>query len=294
MDHNLFLRRRAERFAQLLEEANGCRRHRVRSRRDDELVTLAAVGRRLTVDRPAPVVDAAFRTSLRARLIATAEREGIGAEVIAPTDADVVRPPFAAVRTPRLPAVTARRARARLAIFSGIAVGAIAVSGISAASENALPGDALYGMKRSTERAQLALAGSDLNRGQLFLDFARTRVDEAATLRGNHVRYDAVLDDMDNGTRQGVRTLLNAVSQRSDPAGLDLVDAFLDSQRQSVDGLLDAAPRSQRDRTRSSLGLLDAVGERSTALRTALDCAEPKVVGFDGLGPIPAACTSPR
>ncbi|MER7164798.1 DUF5667 domain-containing protein [Micromonospora sp. NPDC000207] len=295
MDHNLFLRRRAERFAQLLEEANGCRRHRVRSRRDDELVTLVAVGRRLTVDRPVPKVDADFRTSLRARLIATAEREGIGAEVIAPTDADVVRPPIAAaVRTPRLPAVTARRARARLAIFSGIAVGAIAVSGISAASENALPGDALYGMKRSTERAQLALAGSDLNRGQLFLDFARTRVDEAATLRGNHVRYDAVLDDMDNGTRQGVRTLLNAVAQRSDPAGLDLVDAFLDSQRQAVDGLLDAAPRSQRDRTRSSLGLLDAVGERSTALRTALDCAEPKVVGFDGLGPIPAACTSPR
>ena len=48
----------------------------------------------------------------------------------------------------------------------------MAVSGMSAASENAMPGDALYGVKRSTERAQLALASSEVNRGQLFLDFA--------------------------------------------------------------------------------------------------------------------------
>ncbi len=61
----------------------------------------------------------------------------------------------------------------------------MAVSGISAASENASPGDALYGVKRSTERAQLAMAGSDVTRGQLSLDFAQTRLTEAAAMPGD-------------------------------------------------------------------------------------------------------------
>ncbi|WP_428963423.1 DUF5667 domain-containing protein [Micromonospora fluostatini] len=298
MDHSLFLRRRAERFAQLLDEANGGRRHHVRSRVDDQLTALVAVGRRLSTERPAvdAGVDPDFRTSLRAMLLATAEREGIGAPVIAPADSTptgrqpVVGPP----PRPLLPAVTARRARARLAIFSGIAVGAIAVSGISAASENAVPGDALYGMKRSTERAQLALAGSDPSRGQLFLDFARTRAGEAATVRGDGGRYGAALDGMDGHTREGVRLLFTAVTQRADPAGLDAVDAFLTGQRRALDDLLDGASRAERDRTRRSLALLDAAGERSAVLRTSLTCGLPATTGSDEFGPVPAACPAPR
>ena len=36
-----------------------------------------------------------------------------------------------------------------------------------------------YNVKRSTERAQLALAGSDVSRGKLYLEFAGSRLDEA-------------------------------------------------------------------------------------------------------------------
>jgi hypothetical protein len=277
---DLFSRRRAERFAQLLDEANGGRRHHVRSADDDELTTLVAVSRRLTAETPAAEVDAEFRTGLRAMLVATAEREAVP---------PVSTTPAARVRR-LLPAMTGRQARARGAILVGVAAGAIALSGISAASENALPGDALYGMKRSTERAQLALASSDIGRGQLFLDFARTRLDEAATLRGDRLGFSAVLDDMDADTRQGVRLLTTAATERSDSAGLDGIDAFLAGQRQAVSGLLDHVSQAERDRTRRSLALLDAVRGRADGIRAAIACGLPAPGASDALGPIPAAC----
>jgi hypothetical protein len=288
VDSNLFSRRRAERFAQLLDEANGGRRHHVRSRADDELAALVAVGQRVATDRPAVEVDAKFRAGLRAMLVATAEREGLGTSAQTGTAANT------GTRGSRLPAATGRRVRARGAILVGVAAGAVALSGISFASENALPGDALYGMKRSTERAQLALASSDISRGQLFLDFARTRLDEAATVHGDRFGFSAVLDDMDADTRQGVRLLTTVAAQRSDPAALDAIDAFLTGQRRAVSGLLDRADHADRDRTRQSLALLDAVGRRADALRSAIACGLPAPAASDALGPSPVNCPGDR
>ncbi|MFG1677156.1 DUF5667 domain-containing protein [Micromonospora sp. NPDC049282] len=280
MDSDLFSGRRAERFAQLLDEANGGRRHHVRSRADGELTALVEVGRRLTVERPTVDVDPEFRVGLRAMLVATVEREGVTAG--------------AGIRAALLPAITGRRARARGAILVGVAAGAIALSGISAASENALPGDALYGMKRSTERAQLALANSDISRGQLFLDFARTRLDEAASVRHDRLGFSAVLDDMDADTRQGVRLLTTVAAQRSDPTALDAVDTFLAGQRRVVSGLLDRPDHADRDRTRRSLALLDAAGRRADALREAIACGLPAPAASDTLGPAPSTCPGDR
>ncbi|MGC4769395.1 DUF5667 domain-containing protein [Micromonospora sp. DT44] len=288
MDNDLFSRRRAERFAQLLDEANGGRRHHVRSRVDSQLAPLVAVGQRISADPPTVEVDPDFRTGLRAMLLATAEREGIG------TTPATAEPAATTSRGSLLPAVTARRARARGAILVGIAAGAIAVSGISAASENAVPGDALYGMKRSTERAQLALASSDISRGQLFLDFARTRLGEAAELRGDRIGYSAVLDDMDADTRQGIRLLTAAAVQRAEPASLDAVNTFVASQRRAVNNLLDGAGRADRERTRRSLALLDSIRERSDAVRAAIACGLPAPTGSDTLGPTPSTCPGAR
>ncbi|MBB5116470.1 DUF5667 domain-containing protein [Micromonospora chalcea] len=285
MDSDLFSRRRAERFAQLLDEANGGRRHHVRSKADGELTALVEVSRRLTAEGPDVEPRAEFRTGLRAMLVATAEREGIGTPA---------KPATTGVRGALLPAITGRRARARGAILVGVAAGAIALSGISAASENALPGDALYGMKRSTERAQLALASSDISRGQLFLDFARTRLDEAASVHGDQLGFSAVLDDMDADTRQGVRLLTTVAAQRSDPAALDAVDTFLAGQRRVVSGLLDRPDHADRERTRRSLALLDAAGKRADALREAIACGLPAPQASDALGPAPAACPADR
>jgi hypothetical protein len=301
VNSRLFCRRRAERFAQLLDEANGGRRHHIRSAVDDDLATLVAVSDQVRDLRPDVEVDPGFRTGLRAMLVATAEREGIG--VTAGPD------PLGDERTGRSPAIgpgqtvfrptlNGQRARARgatrtrAAVLVGVAAGAIAVSGMSAASENALPGDALYGMKRSTERAQLALASSDLSRGQLFLDFAQTRLAESAAVLGDGAGFGRVLDDMDADTRQGIKLLTASAVQRRDEAALDAIEKFFDGQRREVSGLLDSATRAERSRTTMSLDLLDAIKKRADALRAAFRCGAAPATRTDALGPVPQACGS--
>lgn len=286
-------RQRAERFAQLLDEANGGRRHHVRTRVDDELTELVALGRQLGRVSP-PATDPGFRSGLRASLIATAEQDGIGTErpsaehsaIPVPTGDRAPRRLAEAVVRPRR---GGRGVRARGVIFAGVAASAIAVSGMSAASEHAVPGDALYTMKRSTERAQLALASSDLSRGQLFLDFARIRLAEAKAVRGDSASFHAVLNDMDADTRQGVRLLTTSAVARRDSAALDAVEAFLAVQRRQVAELLAQTARPDHERTVKSLALLDSVRHRADELRLVLDCAGDPAPRTDLLGPVPGA-----
>jgi hypothetical protein len=168
----------------------------------------------------------------------------------------------------------------------------MAVSGISAASENASPGDALYGVKRSTERAQLAMAGSDVSRGQLSLDFARTRLAEAAAMPGSAAGFGGVLDDMDTDTRKGVRLLDTSAVARRDVKPLTTVDAFVAQQRQTLVPALDKLSPANRERAMASLSLLDDVRQRTDDLRTGLNCATVLSAGSDTLGPKLRNCTS--
>jgi hypothetical protein len=293
---NLFRRWRAERFAQLLDEANGGRRHHIRSRADDDLTELVTVGHRMrSAQQSVEVeVDPEFRTGLRMMLLAAAEQTAI--EAAADADPGAEKRARRAGGAARRPILSGQRTRARVrgSIIVGVAAGAIAVSGMSAASENALPGDALYTVKRSTERAQLALASSDLSRGQLFLDFAQTRLAEAVAVQGDQAGFAAVLDDMDADTRQGIKLLTTSAAQRRDPAALDAIGKFLTGQRRQITGLSDGATTADRNRTMDSLALLDSIGKRADLLRAALQCGAEPAARVDNLGPVPRACSTSR
>jgi hypothetical protein len=282
-------RRRAERFAQLLDEANGGRRQHLRTPLDDELAELVSLRRRLLAGTPVPALDPEFRVGLRAMLVATAEREGIGAAA-APDRITATAPAPTPRRIPLARPV--RAPRARTAMIAGVAVGAVAFAGMSTASENAVPGDALYGVKRSTERAQLALASSDIGRGQLYLDFARTRVIEAWALAAE---VERVLEDMDRDTQQGVRLLTTAATHRNDRAALDVVDDFAAEQRTALDELADEVTGADRTRVLTSLELLDEIEERTADLRQTLgrdDCGGASATSIDTLGPVPGPCVA--
>ena len=223
MSSSLFHRQRAERLAQLLDEANGRPKHHTRSTLDGELagyVRLSDELARTANVNSSPCTE--FRTELRAMLVATADREGIGTE---PTPA---------------PQIGGRRAlvgskRARGAVLVGLAAGTLALSGMSAASSDAMPGDPLYGVKRSTESARLALAGSDVSRGQLYLGFARNRLAEAHSTGARGQVLAGMLDDMDNETRNGTRLLTSAALNHRDRGALDLIDEFVRGQRANCD-----------------------------------------------------------
>ncbi|WBB97628.1 MULTISPECIES: DUF5667 domain-containing protein [unclassified Solwaraspora] len=293
---NLF-RRRAERFAQLLDRAEAGGRHHVRDPLDDELAGLTTLGRRMSEMPRSPEsgVDPDYRAHLRAVLIATAEREGIGAGApTAPYRRLPARPRsrwFATRATGARAATTAGRARTRAVIIATVAFGAITVSGMSAATEQAVPGDTLYGMKRSTERAQLALAQSDSSRGQLFLSFAEVRMGEALIVYDEPAEFSAVLDDMDGQTREGVRLLTSAATIGGDGTPLDVIDSFVATQRPTLRQLADGSA-ANRDRVGKSLTLLDRVRARTTALRDELTCSASATSDSDELGPLPARCVS--
>ena len=286
MNLNIFDRRSAERFAELLDETDRGRRHHTRGQADEQLAELVAIGHSLSAARSGVQVDPEFRMGLRAMLVATAERDGIGKTASATEQHEAVEP----VRG--LLGKTGRRIRARGAIVIGVAAGAMAVSGISAASENAAPGDALYGVKRSTERAQLAMAGSDVTRGQLSLTFARNRLAEAAAMPGDNPRFRDVLGDMDNDTRQGVKLLTSSAVARKDKAPLNSVDTFVESQRRVLSPRLERLSPDNHERALTSMKLLDLVHDRADDLRSGLDCDTVTPSGSDAIGPKLRDCTT--
>jgi hypothetical protein len=179
----------------------------------------------------------------------------------------------------------ARRTKARGAIVIGLAAGTLALSGMSAASGDAIPGDPLYSVKRSTEKAQLALAGSDTSRGQLYLEFARTRLDEAGSVKSNASGLGRVLDDMDSETQRGVKLLTTTAMQHKDGSALDAVDAFVTSQRAGAEKLRTEAAADGRSRADKSVRLLEAIQQRAKALRLVLACGMAATAEADAIGP---------
>lgn len=304
MSNSIFADRGAERFAALLDQSVRSGRHaspwsRPRPRCDPEFADLVAVSQRLADLEFTAEPDPVFRSELRAVLVAAAQRRAVG--VGASESEETVEIFLNRRRTGRggqhvaQPApgsgryAPVRSGRARLAVVVGLIAGALAVSGISAASGGAKPGDTLYGIKRSTEHAKLALAGSELGRGQLYLDFAKTRMSEALEVSGDPAGLSGVLGDMDSETREGVKLLTTAATARHDPAALDAVDAFVLAQRTALRQLLQVVTGNAHGRVGHSLDLLDRINRRTAALRPWLHCDSTGAV-MDDLGPRPVRC----
>jgi Domain of unknown function (DUF5667) len=275
-------RRRSDRFAELLDESTGRRRRHRRTEFDTELAPLVAIAADVSATRVAPEPDDEFKAGLRAMLIATAERDGIGTTADAKAAQAASRAAMSAntevvkqVRTPS-------SGRARAAVIIGVMAGALLLSGVSAASSNALPGSPFYQVKRTNERAQLALAGSDTSRGKLYLDFASDRLHEATLVGSGQIGQ--VLADMDDETKLGVG-LLGEAAITGDNDALAAIRAFADAQRGPLAGLAVDTP-SASGRIRQSLDLLDQVKARADAIAAA-HCGSHD---SDGLGPIPTHC----
>jgi hypothetical protein len=269
-----FERRRADRFAELLGARSGGTR--TSHARDGELTELARTAGALTALRtPGDTLDPAYRERLRTRLVAVLDVQGPAPETAPPTR-----------RRSRVP---------RRVVIAGPALaGVLALSGIGAASTGAVPGDTLYGVKRSTESAQLTLASSDVNRGRLFLDFARTRLQESAAVLGSEPIVRKTLDDMDEASQAGTRLLGAAAVEGQDRTPLDALDGFVLAQRADLTALLPALAPAARDRVLDSLVLLDRIQGRSLDLRGSLLCTTGYAdeVSSDDLGPLPQRCAA--
>ncbi len=300
-------RRRIERYAQLLDEASGARRHHARSPIDDELASMLDVNKALTTDMirlaeaPELAPTDSFRMDARALIMAAAERNGVGRTYHEDTaEVSVSRPAVGRAKVGTIHQSAARRLlprqrskpglttnrRARGAILVGLAVGTLALSGISAASGDAQPGSALYGMKRSAENAQIALAGSDSKKGQLYLDFARTRLSEAQQLGDGSTNLDSVLAAMDSQTTNGAKLLFTDAVDHKSNNDVAVVDSFVTYQAKQLAGWKNGLSGNARSRALHSIAILDQIHARAQQIHAALSCASSiKIIGKDAYGP---------
>lgn len=221
-----------------------------------------------TVERPTP----AFRAALRNQLVADIEATPVGV-------VDRVRD-----------AVWDRTARwrnsARIGMATAVASGMLGSAGVAAAAQHALPGEALYGVKRTTESLRLALAGSPAEEARVHLALAEERLEEIRDGLGTLGTDPVVdtLDDMDHSSVEGADLVIEAIAGGADPALFDELMAFTTRQRTGLVDIYDQLPIEARPFADSSLELLRRIDIRVTESREICDCGAA-AAGGSGVTP---------
>lgn len=275
----------------------------------------AVVGALATL--PAPELRTEFRAELRAQLVAitpriVTESSGTGRLVdIVPGAPARPRPTPHGRPTPRPTSRTgAQHADGVLARLRGVHLGrpltvaasvivafALLLGGAVVMSRKALPGDALYGVKRASERFELATAGSDVDKAKDYLQFAVNRAGEAKALSGQASSGDnarligSTLSSADSDVRSAARLLGTDAVRHSSAKPLAVMTAWSPAQI----GRLQALAAALTDPTLhaqalSSLHLVQAAQARAVALVGKLGCGCLSTSNSDALGPKP--CTS--
>ena len=251
-------RRRAEEFAALVDgsdpQASGAP--------SAELAQLAGVVSALRVYRtvdPRPE----FAADLRARLIAEAET------VLTPAAAGLqlpVRP-----RGPRERKLVA--AASAVVLLGGTAT-------MAAAAQSALPGEALYPIKRGIERAEAELNVSPAGKGHDLLTQASGRLAEVEGLLGSTSpasapAVPATLEDFTIQADEGARLLFESFEETRDPAKVLAVREFAAEGIAMLESLAESLPPEARDELTAAALLLMELDERATALCGTCDAGLP-------------------
>lgn len=280
-----------------------------------ELVTALA-----TVE-PAPAPRAHFRAELRAQLVAVTPRlvaEGPAVELrpaaaAAEQAADDV---LAGARPRRLtgPQLNLRALRRPLGVVvAAFTVFALMLGGAVLISKKALPGDALYALKRANENVQLSMTqGTD--RGRTYLQFASRRADEVQALLahatalaagtgptagsgiGGHTAdlVRSTLDSADDDLRNGTSALTTQAVRDGSADPLAVVIGWAPGQIGALQDITGRLPAGDlRSRAAASTALVRAALARATTLQGMLDCSSLAEVRTDALGPVPPAVCEP-
>ncbi|MQA04414.1 MAG: hypothetical protein GEV07_17385 [Streptosporangiales bacterium] len=164
----------------------------------------------------------------------------------------------------------------------------ITIVGLGLGTANSLPGDTLYGMKMRGETVQLALIGSDEDRGRKNLQFASSRLGEVDRLVTNREDWPALantspagrsakvarlinrtLSAMDDNTAIGAEAMRQAFDETGDTAPLAYLDQFTEKQQQTLRSLLPKLPQESRPSAEHSIAFVSDLGEEAKELLRA-------------------------
>ncbi len=178
------------------------------------------------------------------------------------------RPTAAVVAAPRTSGV--RRRVARLSAAALVAVGGV---GIVASSAQAVPGDMLYGVKRSVESVELALHRSDASRGEFQLEQARERLAEAEHLaaEGDLDRSAAALADFRSQADAGTADLFTHYETGGETASVESVNDFAAESATTLTGLAEQFPATSSDPVELAMNTVRDIATQASAL--CLECS---------------------
>ncbi|MFD9699340.1 DUF5667 domain-containing protein [Lentzea sp. NPDC059081] len=189
-------------------------------------------------------------------------------------------------------------ARARVAVAAAAVLCLLmSLGGMSVLlSRDALPGDPLYGIKRTTEGASLGLTFDEESRALKHLEFAASRVTEMETLADRAADSAAqltALADLDTDAVEGSRQLTTYATSSDEKALPALRDWALDQYEK----LGTLRPRLQEDAGRhadTTMWLLASIAQRAHDLTARIGCGAVTSGSSDPLGPLPAKdeCTT--
>ncbi|WP_405062398.1 DUF5667 domain-containing protein [Kribbella sp. NBC_01505] len=149
--------------------------------------------------------------------------------------------------------------------------------GSAAAAQQAMPGDTLYGMKRSIENVATNVGIGDDSRGRRDLEHAQTRLSEVQALAengGSATTINGTLDDFSAQARKGVSRLVASYQQDSDASAITAVTAFITSARQA---LVELGPKLPPESLKSAVEALATIDQLAQHTTTACPkCDQPK------------------
>jgi hypothetical protein len=240
-------RRRAEEFAAAVDG----RSHDADSPLRD-LVVVATRLRSHAADSAA-VPRLEFSQDLRARLMAEAEH------ALAP-HAPLTLP--VRERGPR---------ERRLVAAASVVVLVGGTAGMAAAAQDALPGEALYPIKRGLERAEAELSISTAGRGQDLLHQAQDRLAEVEGLLADGSvtttpQVPATLEDFITQAQEGAGLLLTSYEETRDPAAVAAVRGFATEAVATLRELARTAPPAAQDELADAALALADIDRQAVAL----------------------------
>jgi hypothetical protein len=238
-------RRRADEFAAAVDGRSRAVPEELRP-----LVSVATALREEHLETVAPRPE--FAAELRALLMAEAERS------LSP-DAPLVLPPRQ--HGPR---------ERRLAVAASVAVLLGGSAGMAAAAQNALPGDALYPIKRGIESAEAGLSVSTAGRGEDLLRQADGRLAEVeGLLAGSPTAAPQVpgtIEDFIGQAQEGAELMLASFEETSDPGTVVAVREFAASSIAMLQEIARTAPPEAQDELAAAAMTLKDIDARAAEL----------------------------
>jgi hypothetical protein len=230
-----------------------------------------------------------------------AERDRMRQRVMAEFDSVVHEghSPVLPLRAPRQRRWIPDQTRGRLVVAAAAALCLLmSLSGMSVLlSRDALPGDALYSFKRTTESAELGLTFGDQPKALKHLEFASARVNEIETMAdqadaaGNwsaeQNKFLRALEDFDSDATAGAR-LLTGLAFNGQPTSLSALRGWAEQQKTRLAAVRAALTLTTGARMDSTLALLDRISTRASALSQRTSCVTMTTGTQDDLGMLPS------